>query len=359
MTTNLPRTAERQAKVYGSARSAVPVSTLGFALCALVLSSGGASAQAGLIDSVWQKFGEYCGAIIQSGSVDPAAYVSLPPEHRIAQSTDGNRIQIDHQTQDQKWSLSITQTDLGDRRYLHCHVGYHNLQPLESFEAIASDLRARLELSGATALAGGEDRDIKITSIYAAPGSGVDKMINIDALGLLSYPEMVAQFHVYSYGIGIGAFGIVSRSEQAAQARTNDSAETMRAVIDICMRNYRTPQQSLSALESAGMALAPTGDQGGWEFSGGGVFGNVTVNDTIYCSIQSQSVPLDTAQAIGTELAYALFPNLVQPGAPEGGRGPCDGLSIFAPRQMLWLRYAQAGNSGECINDGTSAVILN
>ncbi len=344
--------------------------TFGFAgiaaFATLLLASGPASAQANVIDEVWQKFTEHCAPIMQARAVDVDAFMNLPPEHRIAVSTDGKRIQIDHQTQDQRQSLGVMQSDLGERRFIDCNVGYHNLQPIGDFEAVAAELRQRLEVSGVTAIAGGEDDVLKITSIYASEGSGLDKTVLMDVLGLFPDPNIVTNFQVYSYGIAISALAIFPMDGQTSdtfaqtpEPDTTGPAATMRAVLEACLRNYPEPKRALPALEAAGMTLSPTGDLHSWEMSGEGVFGNVDVSGEIYCSIQSQSVPLETAQAIGTELANSLFPNLVQPGAPEGGNGPCDGLSIFAPRQMLWLRYAHAGNSGECINDGTSAIILN
>lgn len=155
-------------------------------------------------------------------------------------------------------------------------------------------------------------------------------------------------------------------SETTAPAESTGAADiappavnAMRAVVEACLRNYRTPGSVLPALEAAGMVLSPGLDAGSWDFAGNGVNGVVIPGDELFCSIQSSEVPLDAAQSMSSDLAYALFPDMIQPGAPEGGKGPCDGLSIFAPRQLIWMRYAHAGNSGECINDGTSAIIIN
>lgn len=141
-------------------------------------------------------------------------------------------------------------------------------------------------------------------------------------------------------------------------AKISGPSDKMRTVIEVCLRNYRTPDAALPALEAAGMTLSVIEDKT-FELSGSGVWGIVEPGDELYCTVQSSEVSLDEARALGTELAYSLFPDMVQPGAPEGGNGPCDGLSIFAPRQMIWLRYAQAGDSGECVEDGTSAIIVN
>ena len=148
-------------------------------------------------------------------------------------------------------------------------------------------------------------------------------------------------------------------STKAATADTSSASKTMRAAIEACLRNYRTPGAALPALEEIGLTLTPGMDAGAWDFHGAGVNGVVVAGRELYCSIQSSEVSLDTAKALSADLAFSLFPEMVQVGAPEGGKGPCDGYSIFAPRQLIWMRYAQAGNSGECINDGTSAIIIN
>ena len=55
-----------------------------------------------------------------------------------------------------------------------------------------------------------------------------------------------------------------------------------------------------------------------------------------------------------------LFGDGLTMGNPELPVGqpvpPCDGLSIFAPRMLIRVTYSAAGNSGDCLNDGTSAI---
>ncbi|WP_068306922.1 hypothetical protein, partial [Pararhodobacter sp. CCB-MM2] len=128
---------------------------------------------------------------------------------------------------------------------------------------------------------------------------------------------------------------------------------TMRAFARECLRNYRTPGLAIAALEAQGLRAAAGMDAGSWELSAPGLQGLVTVGDALYCSIQSPDIPLDEATTLGWELANELFPDLVEKGSPEGANGLCDGLTILAPRQMIWVSYAQAGNSGACIDDGT------
>lgn len=182
------------------------------ALTVLVMTQT-ATAQDDLINDVWMAFGKHCGKVIEAKAVDTKAFETLPPEHRISKSTDGLRAQVDHQTQDQQWTFSASHSDLSDMRYIYCTVGYHNLQPLGDVENLGTVLRARLEASGATAIAGGEVEDLKITSIYATAGSGTDRMVHMEAAGVLPDPAFIAQFQIFSYGISIGAFALLPISE--------------------------------------------------------------------------------------------------------------------------------------------------
>ncbi|QYX56676.1 hypothetical protein K1T73_16830 [Roseovarius sp. SCSIO 43702] len=182
--------------------------------CAFLYATAGpALAENALIEDVWQAFEEHCGPVMRTKGVDPDAFDNLPSEHRISKSTDGRRIQVDHQTQDMKWSVSAAQSDLAATRYIYCMVGYHNLQPLEDFDGIVAALRERLEKSNASDIAGGEDEFLRITPLYATPGSGLDQTVHMDAIGVLSEPDFVAQFQVYSYGISIGTLAVLPLRE--------------------------------------------------------------------------------------------------------------------------------------------------
>lgn len=143
-----------------------------------------------------------------------------------------------------------------------------------------------------------------------------------------------------------------------ANAPADGAQAMMRAVAEQCLRNYETPDDAVAAIEGLGLQLVAGMDEGAFEFSGSGVMGQVSTVPELYCSIQSTEVPLDAATAIGTGLATTLFPDMTEASSPEGGTGPCDGMSIFAPRRVIWISYAQAGNSGACVNDGTSAMII-
>ncbi|MEM9576454.1 MAG: hypothetical protein AAF999_05525 [Pseudomonadota bacterium] len=180
---------------------------------AVALTAQSAVAQDDLINDVWLAFGKHCGKVIEARAVDPTAFETLPQEHRISKSTDGLRVQVDHQTQDQRWSVSAMHSDLSDMRYIYCTVNYHNPQPLDDVDGLGAALRSRLEASGATAIAGGEVEDLKITSIYASRGSGVDQLVHMEAAGVLPDPDFIAQFQIYSYGLSVGTIAVLPIGE--------------------------------------------------------------------------------------------------------------------------------------------------
>lgn len=138
------------------------------------------------------------------------------------------------------------------------------------------------------------------------------------------------------------------------------ATQNMKLAMELCLRNYRSVYALPELFAGAGYRVNPGLDPGVHEFTAPGVFGGFQEG---YCYIQSQDVPLAIAEDMGQRLAEALFPGQVGEGNPElpvGAPVPlCDGLSVFAPQSLIRITYSAAGNSGECINDGSSAVILN
>lgn len=152
-----------------------------------------------------------------------------------------------------------------------------------------------------------------------------------------------------------------SNVSSAYAQNLSPAARAMQAAADACMRNYGSPDHLVPALRDAGFAVTPGMDAGSYEFSGFGVFGVVVAeNSRTFCSVQSPQVPLELARGIGLGLARSIFGynSNTENGTPEGRRGPCDGLNLLAPQRVIWIHYAQAGNSGECVEDGSSAIIL-
>ncbi|QJF52458.1 hypothetical protein [Roseobacter ponti] len=150
----------------------------------------------------------------------------------------------------------------------------------------------------------------------------------------------------------------------AAQDQRTISAHNMQLAVEICLRNYRTETALPQAFGAAGFSVSPGPDAGYASFAADGVTGAFSTSQAQgFCSVQSTLVDLATAGDLGSRMAQSLFPGQVHAGGPEHPVGaplpPCAGLSVFAPQQLITITYAAAGNSGECITDGTSAVVIN
>jgi len=144
-----------------------------------------------------------------------------------------------------------------------------------------------------------------------------------------------------------------------AQGKLAAGTQNMRLAMDLCLRNYRTPASVQQAMANAGFTLIPGADSGSFEFTGPNVSGVVALSPP-FCSIQSTDVPLALAEEMGLKLATSLFGETVERGSPERNIAtpvqPCEGLHIFATQTVIRITYSAAGNSGECLNDGTSAI---
>jgi hypothetical protein len=161
-------------------------------------------------------------------------------------------------------------------------------------------------------------------------------------------------------------FGCLSAAlpPQAQAGNLRVATQNMRLAMEICLRNYHDEATLPDAFRTAGYTLSAGIETGFYDFEGPGIWGGFSTDtNSGYCYVQSGDVPLALAEELGLKLARSLFGDKVEFGNPElpiGQPAPlCDGLSIFAPRQLIRITYSAAGNSGECLNDGTSAVIIN
>ncbi len=159
---------------------------------------------------------------------------------------------------------------------------------------------------------------------------------------------------------------LIMATHQPAQAVGALVAATknMSLAAEICLRNYRTETGLPDAFRTAGFSISAGLDAGFFNFEGPQVWGGFSTDTTKgYCYVQSGDVSLVIAEEMGLRLANTLFgEDVVELGNPELPVGqpapPCDGLSIFAPQQLIRITYSAAGNSGECLNDGSSAIII-
>lgn len=154
----------------------------------------------------------------------------------------------------------------------------------------------------------------------------------------------------------------VAMSAPAPAQDLDPAARAMQTAAGICLGNYRTPENLAPALQNAGFNVMPGIDEGYWEFSNASVHGIAGGDQgSAYCKVSSEEVPLDLARGIGLRVAQELL-NYELPtenGSPEGRRGTCDGLNTIVPQRAIWIRYSNAGNSGDCVDDGTSSIIIN
>lgn len=147
-------------------------------------------------------------------------------------------------------------------------------------------------------------------------------------------------------------------SAQDPNADPRSAALNLGLGAKICLTNYRTPDALQNAFTTAGFTVSPSFDAGVFDVSAHGVAGGFDSRSG-YCYLMTAVVPLETTQTLTQDLAASLFPGMIQPGHPETGmESPCNGVSIFAPQKLIWMHYAAAGNSGDCIFNGTSAVII-
>jgi hypothetical protein len=162
----------------------------------------------------------------------------------------------------------------------------------------------------------------------------------------------------------IMAIGLALPAAASAQTAEDAAALNMQLAAELCLRHYRSEGELAPSFQQAGFGVSPyMADAGVFEVAAPGLYVMVDTNSgSAACNIQSELVPIPLAEAIGRAVADRLFPGVVQDGAPEHQVGtplrPCEGIQVFAPQQLIAISYAAAGNSGECIADGTSSILI-
>ena len=141
------------------------------------------------------------------------------------------------------------------------------------------------------------------------------------------------------------------------------AAINMRLAATLCLQSRRVPGQLAQSFEAAGFTVAPWLDAGTFEATAPGVYAvlDATQDQQGACNIQSQLVDLPTARVIADAITagqngWVAGGPADQIGAPPG---PCQGLTNWDARPVLVISFAAAGNSGECIEDGTSSIVIN
>ncbi|WP_282130142.1 hypothetical protein [Roseobacter litoralis] len=147
----------------------------------------------------------------------------------------------------------------------------------------------------------------------------------------------------------------------SAQGSLKVGVQNMRLAMELCLRNYRTKEALQPAFENAGFELRPSIDPEIVDFQAPGLAGGFRhIGPQGYCNLESPDVPVALAQEMSLKLSESLFPGKVVLGSPEKQAGapspPCEGLTIFATQTLILINYSSAGNSGDCVNDGTSLI---
>lgn len=136
----------------------------------------------------------------------------------------------------------------------------------------------------------------------------------------------------------------------------------LRLAADLCIRNVRIPSDLTDAFTAAGFALTPGLDPGVFEARAPGVFAAFggTGQWDGFCFAESDQVDLPTAQAIMTAILADFPPGAFERGWPgEASAAPpplCEGYVAWDLRPILTVSFSAAGNSGECVDNGTAQI---
>lgn len=161
-------------------------------------------------------------------------------------------------------------------------------------------------------------------------------------------------------GFGVPALSQAPEAGSEAEA----AAINMRLAATICLRHVRTPSELQAAYTEAGFAVEPYIDPGSFNATAPGVgvlFGG-TGGPQGFCKVESVLVDLAMARAIGDAIVAEYPEGAFTPGWPgETQSAPpplCQGYVAWDARPIITLVYTAAGNSGECIDDGTSSIFI-
>ena len=159
--------------------------------------------------------------------------------------------------------------------------------------------------------------------------------------------------------LGISLLALAAATQAIAQTAQDAAAANMMLATETCIRHQNRSAEMPGAFQQVGYTVTPGLDAGFFDISAPELTGLIGPN---YCTFQTTTLGIPTADAIGLAVAEYLYPGGVQPGQPaslaNAPPAPCEGYTIWSARPVISVTYAQAGNSGECINDGTSAIII-
>lgn len=146
-----------------------------------------------------------------------------------------------------------------------------------------------------------------------------------------------------------------------AQSDAEAAAQNMGLAVDLCLQELVDKDGQREGLiprfQAAGFTIYPSD---GWaEVTAPGVFGYLTPGEAqSFCGIQSSLVPMAMAAQIAQDRVNFRYPGGAPvPAAPENRAG-CPILRYTAAGQGLRMTILSAGNSGECADPNSSAILF-
>lgn len=160
-----------------------------------------------------------------------------------------------------------------------------------------------------------------------------------------------------------------------AQTPQEAAAINARLAIEICARNYRTPDEIRPAFEAAGFAYTQEDLGGGpgdvlhWYAAPADTVSAAVLfpgPDQAECRVTTDHMDVAEALPFARAVFETMFAGQIQDGAPEGQDVRpgsveaqvdfCSGFHVFAPQKVIWVQLARAGNDGTCQSDGTASI---
>lgn len=171
---------------------------------------------------------------------------------------------------------------------------------------------------------------------------------------------------------GISLCAAVWATSLPAVTPLEAAAANVQLALDICIRNYNTPDQLHGMLVQAGFTHNPEdfgGEIANWYETPGNTalvtfYRNQRTGST-ECQISTDQMDVTQMLPFTKAVMAQNFPAIavldgtpegqnVLPGTPAANNGPCSGFHFLVPRMMIWVQLTRAGNDGTCISDGSS-----
>lgn len=125
-----------------------------------------------------------------------------------------------------------------------------------------------------------------------------------------------------------------------------------------CLTNYHQPQVIPDLFRATGFTVSS--EPMGLVAEGNGVWVSITIEEAFggnACNIQAEGITAARGEQIARQLAVHFFGDKVTDDGPEG-REECPAASIYARRNLMVMRFYDAGNGGVCVGGGGASTAL-